>query len=101
MFISRLYGDYESLQDGKTADAMVDFTGGVAEKLDLAKLDIRSEENKLKLFGKMKEAVDNKSLVNCNIMVGMTRVSFFVNLIILYVSFGIMISFRNLLESAR
>ena len=56
---------------------MVDFTGGVAEKLDLAKLDIRSEENKLKLFGKMKEAVDNKSLVNCNIMVGIKRLIFF------------------------
>ncbi|KAK3095784.1 hypothetical protein FSP39_019019, partial [Pinctada imbricata] len=71
---AKLYGDYESLQNGKTADAMVDFTGGVAEKIELSKLNMRDEENKLKLFGKMKEAVENKSLVNCNIQCQRTEV---------------------------
>ncbi|KAK7489937.1 hypothetical protein BaRGS_00018802 [Batillaria attramentaria] len=40
---AKLYGDYESLRYGFAADALVDFTGGVAEKLELAKLHVEED----------------------------------------------------------
>lgn len=65
----RLYGDYESLNDGRSADALVDFTGGVAEKLVLTRLDLNDTKIVDQLFYKLKESCDNSALMNCNIEV--------------------------------
>ena len=63
----RLYGDYETLATGRTADALVDFSGGVAETLKLAKLNLDDFNSQIELFTKLKEASENKALINCNI----------------------------------
>jgi len=65
----RLYGDYETLSNGRTADALVDFTGGVAEKLVLAEVGLSDTHSQLAFFKKLQEAVENHALVNCNIEV--------------------------------
>ncbi|KAL4216640.1 Calpain-6 [Mactra antiquata] len=64
---AKLYGDYETLKNGRTADALVDFTGGVAEKLVLANLGLTDQNSKLDFFGKLKDALENRALINCNI----------------------------------
>ncbi|XP_045183793.2 calpain-5-like isoform X2 [Mercenaria mercenaria] len=64
---AKLYGDYETLVNGRTADALVDFTGGVAEKLVLANLGLNDLNAQLDFFTKLKDALDNRALINCNI----------------------------------
>ncbi len=59
----RLYGDYESLAGGYTADALVDFTGGVAEKLVVSEMSLSSDALCLKFFREIMTSVENKSLV--------------------------------------
>ncbi|KAK2149572.1 hypothetical protein LSH36_446g02083 [Paralvinella palmiformis] len=61
---AKLYGDYESLSAGFTADALVDFTGGVAEKCVVKSMDLDDEKKYYKFFEDLKVAVENKSLVN-------------------------------------
>lgn len=70
-FTFRLFGDYETLSHGRTADALVDFTGGVAEKLELQKLGVSDTHSQLELFNKVKDALENHALVNCNIDVSL------------------------------
>ena len=65
----RLYGDYESLIEGDTADALVDFTGGVAEKLVLMNINLQDDQMKMALFRKLRDASENQALINCNIRV--------------------------------
>ena len=67
-----MYGDYETLGDGRTADALVDFTGGVAEKLVLANLGLNDLNAQLDFFTKLKDAIENRALINCNIDVRVT-----------------------------
>lgn len=64
---AKLYGDYETLATGRTADALVDFTGGVAETLTLSKLSLNDFNSQLDFFTKLKEATENRALINCNI----------------------------------
>lgn len=64
-----MYGDYESLNDGRSADALVDFTGGVAEKLVLTRLDFNDPKITEQLFFKLRESNENSALINCNIEV--------------------------------
>ena len=54
---------------GRTADALVDFTGGVAETLTLSKLSLNDFNSQLDFFTKLKEATENRALINCNIEV--------------------------------
>ena len=54
---------------GRTADALVDFTGGVAEKLMLTKFNLSDPEVRMPLFMKMRDACDSRALINCNIEV--------------------------------
>jgi calpain-5 len=61
-----LYGDYETLGYGRTADALVDFTGGVAEKLLLANFASNDPNSQLDLFNKLKDAMDDRALLNCD-----------------------------------
>ena len=65
----RLYGDYESLIAGYTADALVDFTGGVAEKMITKEMGLGDKEKSYKFFTALRIAVENKSLVNVFIQV--------------------------------
>ena len=57
------------MSNGRTADALVDFTGGVAEKLVLAEVGLSDTHSQLAFFKKLQEAVENHALVNCNIEV--------------------------------
>ena len=71
--VFRLYGDYETLTTGRTADALVDFTGGVAETLYLAKLNLVDFNSQVEIFTKLKEAIENRALINCNIEVSINN----------------------------
>ena len=65
----RLYGDYESLNSCCTVDALVDMTGGVAQKYLIPELDIKWDINRVRLFQELQEALDNKALLTCSIEV--------------------------------
>jgi len=73
---AKLYGDYESLSAGFTADALVDFTGGIAEKIILKDAGLTDKEKNYKFFTDLRVAVENKSLVNCYIQVSQRLISF-------------------------
>ncbi|XP_013379035.1 calpain-5 isoform X1 [Lingula anatina] len=61
---AKLYGDYETLKTGYPADALVDFTGGVAEKLDLMQYGVRqNEDDKMEFFEELLDASENSSLI--------------------------------------
>ena len=62
----RLYGDYESLINGYAADALVDFTGGVPESLDLTKMEMSSGEVRDNLFCDLLDASENRALILCH-----------------------------------
>ncbi|VDI02871.1 Hypothetical predicted protein, partial [Mytilus galloprovincialis] len=62
-----LYGDYESLTNGEAIDTLVDFTGGVAERINL--IIIKDEKTRKVLFGKLKEDCENEALIICYIQV--------------------------------
>ncbi|CAH1244477.1 CAPN5 [Branchiostoma lanceolatum] len=67
---AKLAGCYEALQGGNTLDALVDFTGGVAEPIALDKGGYREdEEKKEKLFKVMHKAAERGSLLTCSIRV--------------------------------
>ncbi|KAJ8306658.1 hypothetical protein KUTeg_015699 [Tegillarca granosa] len=59
---AKLYGDYESLQTGRTGDALVDFTSGVAEQIVLSKINISDENIQQQFFNKLKDATENRAL---------------------------------------
>ena len=59
----RLFGDYESLQQGFAVDALVDFTGGVAERLELANFDMEHQPTRKRIFEKLVDASDNGALI--------------------------------------
>ncbi|KAI0237153.1 Calpain-5 [Lamellibrachia satsuma] len=64
---AKLYGDYESLNSCCTVDALVDFTGGVAQKYLIDELDIKWDINRVRLFQELQEALENKALLTCSI----------------------------------
>ncbi|XP_076081241.1 calpain-5-like [Mytilus galloprovincialis] len=64
---AKLYGDYESLTNGEAIDTLVDFTGGVAERINL--IIIKDEKTRKVLFGKLKEDCENEALIICYIQV--------------------------------
>ena len=61
-FNQRLYGGYEALKGGKSAEAMTDFTGGVVESYDLRK-------NIPDLFDRIMRFSRRSSLMSCSIEV--------------------------------
>ncbi len=66
----RLAGSYEALAGGRTADALVDFTGGVSETIDVHEEGYGTDEEKQKhLFDNMKSAFKQKALIICSIEV--------------------------------
>ena len=58
----RLYGSYEALKGGKTSEALVDFTGGVVESVDLMKKE-EAEDVKKRIVKSSK----NSSFMSCSI----------------------------------
>jgi hypothetical protein len=69
LFFSRLYGDYEKLNTGFISDTLVDFTGGVAEKIMLSNFTSADEETKFRLFVDLQDSVLGSSFVFVNIEV--------------------------------
>ena len=66
----RLAGSYEALTGGQTGDALVDFTGGVNEAIDIREGGYQSDEAKQQeLFVKMEHGHSHKSLISCSIHV--------------------------------
>ena len=65
----RLYGDYESLLICRTVDALVDFTGGVAEKMFLSEMQLTDPDVTASIFSDLIDAFDNKSFITCEIQV--------------------------------
>ena len=64
----RLYGDYESIVDCRTVDALVDFTGGVAEQL-FPDVESTDPEVMASMFSDLSDAFGNKSILTCKIQV--------------------------------
>lgn len=60
--VHRLYGGYEALKGGKTAEAMTDFTGGVVESFAL-------KDNHPGLFERMIKSSKRASLMSCSVAV--------------------------------
>lgn len=69
----RLFGSYEALDGGELAEALEDFTGGVAEPIDLLEGQYMSDADKReKLFKEMKSEMDNEALMAAAIPVSVT-----------------------------
>ncbi|CAL1547881.1 unnamed protein product [Lymnaea stagnalis] len=66
---AKLFGDYESMATGHTADALVDFTGGVSETFVVDSFDITEEAALDYYFKKMSTAFENRALINAVISV--------------------------------
>ena len=57
---------------GQTGDALVDFTGGVNEAIDIREGGYQSDVAKQEdLFSKMLHAHEHKSLISCSIAVSL------------------------------
>lgn len=68
--MSRLTGCYESLEGGNTGDAVVDFSGAVAEAIDLEKeAYYKDEEKQDKLFDDLLKVWDRGGIISCSIRV--------------------------------
>ena len=66
----RLAGSYEALEAGNTADALVDFTGGVCESVNLKDGGYSQDvEKRQTLFKSMERAMREKSLISASIRV--------------------------------
>ena len=59
----RLFGSYEALKSGSSSEAMVDFTGGLTELIDLG------PKQPADLFTIMIKAVERCALMGCSIEV--------------------------------
>ncbi|TTI30674.1 Calpain-5 [Bagarius yarrelli] len=65
---AKIYGCYEALDGGNTADALVDFTGGVSEPIDLLESRISQEEEaQNQLFERVLKVHTRGGLISCSI----------------------------------
>lgn len=63
-------GCYEALDGGNTADALVDFTGGVSEPMDLMEDGFKEDEEKRnELFERVLKVHNRGGLISCSIRV--------------------------------
>ena len=68
--VSRLSGCYESLEGGNTGDAIVDFSGAVAESISLEKEAFYKEpEKEANLFEDLLKVFERGGLISCSIKV--------------------------------
>ncbi|XP_062300798.1 calpain-5-like [Scomber scombrus] len=65
---AKLNGCYEALEGGNTAEALIDFTGGVSEPLGLDReaLSLHSDQRKV-FFQTLAKAHERKALITCSI----------------------------------
>lgn len=69
-FTFRVYGCYEALDGGNTADALVDFTGGVSEPVDLLEGQMATDEvARNQLFERVLKVHNRDGLISCSIRV--------------------------------
>ncbi|XP_065645117.1 calpain-5 isoform X2 [Hydra vulgaris] len=67
---AKLAGSYEALEAGNPADALVDFTGGVSETIDLVKEDYHNNfDKKMALHAKLRKLMERKSMSSASIKV--------------------------------
>ncbi|XP_078103187.1 calpain-5a [Sander vitreus] len=65
---AKMSGCYEALDGGNTADALVDFTGGVSEPMDLMENGFKEDQEKRsKLFERVLKVHDRGGLISCSI----------------------------------
>uniref|UniRef100_A0A674P6S7 Calpain 5 n=1 Tax=Takifugu rubripes TaxID=31033 RepID=A0A674P6S7_TAKRU len=65
---AKMSGCYEALDGGNTADALVDFTGGVSEPMDLVESDFKEDgEKRNELFERVLKVHDRGGLISCSI----------------------------------
>ncbi|XP_030042947.1 calpain-5 [Microcaecilia unicolor] len=65
---AKLNGCYETLEGGNTAEALVDFTGGISEPICLEEENVSEDlEKKKKLFKSLTKAHSRASLISCSI----------------------------------
>ncbi|XP_051512469.1 calpain-5-like [Myxocyprinus asiaticus] len=65
---AKMYGCYEALDGGNTADALVDFTGGVTEPMDLLEGKFNQEEEaRNQLFERVLKVHNRGGLISCSI----------------------------------
>ena len=79
LFFCRLAGSYEALEAGNPAEALVDFTGGVSETVDLVQGNHANDlEKRKELFQKLYKYMDRESLVSASIKVRL--INHFINI---------------------
>lgn len=67
---AKLSGSYEALESGNPADALVDFTGGVSETIDLVKGDFKNDLEKRKvLHQKLVKLLSRNAMASASIKV--------------------------------
>lgn len=67
---AKLAGSYEALEAGNPAEALVDFTGGVSEYIDLVAGNFANDlEKRKELFQKLYKYMDRQSLTSASIKV--------------------------------
>ncbi|KAM9728773.1 calpain-5 isoform 1-T1 [Menidia menidia] len=65
---AKVYGCYEALDGGNTADALVDFTGGVSEPVDLLEGQMATDETaRNQLFERVLKVHSRDGLISCSI----------------------------------
>ncbi|KAG7246329.1 hypothetical protein CRUP_021520, partial [Coryphaenoides rupestris] len=66
---AKMFGCYEALDGGNTADALVDFTGGVSEPVDLLETGTREAEpeKRSELFERVLKVHSRGGLISCSI----------------------------------
>ncbi|XP_067084686.1 calpain-5-like [Osmerus mordax] len=71
---AKVYGCYEALDGGNTADALVDFTGGVSEPMDLLEGQMATDEAaRNQLFERVLKVHNRDGLISCSIRVELNR----------------------------
>ncbi|XP_033124994.1 calpain-5-like [Anneissia japonica] len=67
---AKLNGCYENLDGGNTADALTDFTAGVAQSIELSDAKFQaSEEEKEELWAELRKAYHRNFLMSCSIKI--------------------------------
>lgn len=72
-----MHGSYEALREGELADALVDFTGGVCETIDLRAGQYNEiEENRSQLFDIIRKEMSEHSLICFTLNVSINKLDY-------------------------